>query len=116
MQYYAGTLNLDIRLMLVNHLAETYQNRESIDWDAVAEKPEFAGNTALKLKHIFVVILRDAKNTLRTEISWDQIVDKCGDYIRQSRRLNSKNAELRRLQVIQYFENYVKKHGIQDFL
>ena len=38
MQHYAGTLNLDIRMMLVSHLGETYRSRESIDWDAVVAK------------------------------------------------------------------------------
>ena len=116
MQYYAGTLNLDIRMMLVNHLVETYQSRESIDWDAVAAKSEFAGHTAINLKHIFSVVLSCAKKSLNSEISWDQILDRCREYISQARRCNSKNEELRRFQVIKYFENYVERHEIDDFL
>ena len=77
MQHYAGTVNLDIRMMLVNHLAQTYQNRESIDWDAVAEKTEFAGNTALHLKKTFLVILQEAKKKFNTEISWEQMCGRC---------------------------------------
>jgi len=113
MQHYAGTLNLDIRMMLVNHLAETYQNRDSINWEAVAEKSEFAGNTATNLQRRFALVLSAAKSE---EPSWEQILDRCREYISQARRYNSKKVQLRRSQVIQYFENYVKKMEIDDFL
>merc|ERR1739842_99578 len=102
--------------MLVNHLAETSHSRESIDWDEVKAKPEFAGNTATNLKRVFSTVLRNATRSLNTEtdISWEQTLDKCREYINQASR--RKTAELRRFQVIQYFENYVKKHDIVDFL
>ena len=116
MQHYSGTLNLDIRLMLVNHLAETYQNRESIDWNAVAAKSEFAGHTASNLRQTFAIVLQNAKKSLNTEFSWEQLLDSCREYIRQARKKNSKNTELRKAQVIEYFENYVKKHEIENFL
>jgi len=116
MQHYAGTLNLDIRMMLVNHLAETYENRESIDWDAVADKSEFAGNTASKLKFTFLITLAKATRSLDTEISWEQIQDRCKEYISQTKRRNSKKAEIRRFQVIRYFENYVKKQELVDYI
>jgi len=120
MQHYAGTLNLDIRMMLVNHLAETYQNRKSVDWEAVAEKSEFAGNTATNLKQTFALVLsatyyaKTSQN--KVEASWEQILDRCREYISQTRRKNCKKTELRRFQVIQYFENYVNKLKIDDFL
>ena len=117
MQHYAGTVNLDIRMMLVNHVAETYQNRESVDWDAIAEKTEFAGNTALHLQKTYSLILKNAKRKFNTEIiSWEQMCGSCKEYVGQAKVLNSKEAELRRSQVIQYFENYVKKQEIGDFL
>ena len=116
MQHYAGTLNLDIRMMLVSHLGETYRSRESIDWDAVVAKSEFAGNTATNLQHTFVQVLRHAKKSLTTESSWEQIIGRCREHISQSRRYNSKEVELRRTQVIQYFENYVMKQEIDNFL
>jgi len=119
MQHYAGTLNLDIRMMLVNHLAETNQNRKSVDWEAVAEKSEFAGNTATNLKQSFALVLsatyaKTSQN--KVEASWEQILDRCREYISQTRRKNCKKTELRRFQVIQYFENYVNKLKIDDFL
>jgi len=116
MQHYAGTVNLDFRLMLVNHLGEAYPSRESIDWDAVAAKSEFFGNTALNLQCKFNQVIRRAKKSLTTESSWEQIIGRCREYISQSRRYNSKESELRRNQVIQYFENYVTKHDIDNFL
>jgi len=115
MQYYAGTLNLDIRMMLVNHLAETYQSRESIDWNAVAEKSEFAGNTVTNLQYTLSYILKSAKIAMKTECtSWNQILVCCREYISQARK--STKSKLRKIQVIQYFENYVKKQELEDFL
>jgi len=115
MQYYAGTLNLDIRMMLVNHLAETYLNRKSINWDAVAEKSEFAGHTVINLKRIFSQLLKDSQRAIRrktetTEISWKQTLDGCREYINQARRFKSEQTELRRTQVIDYYVKYVEKH------
>merc|ERR1719233_2079493 len=82
MQHYAGTLNLDIRMMLVNHLAETYHTRESIDWDAVASKSEFAGNTVTNLQYTFSYILKNAKIAMKTEsTSWNQVLVCCREYI-----------------------------------
>jgi len=116
MQHYAGTLNLDIRMMLMNHLAETYLSRESINWNAVASKTEFAGNTTINLKHTFDQVLKFARKSLNTESSWEQVIGKCKEHISQSKRCNSKKSELRRVQVIQYFENYVAKQEIENFL
>ena len=115
MQYYAGTLNLDIRMMLVNHLAETYLSRKSINWDAVAEKSEFAGHTVINLKRIFSQLLKASKRAIRrktetTEISWKQTLDGCREYIRQARMFKSEQTELRRTQVIDYYVKYVEKH------
>ena len=114
MQHYAGTLNLDIRLMLVNHLAETYQNRETIDWDAIATKSEFAGHTATNLRNSFATVLHKAKKSLSTDSSWEQLLDSGREYINKSRI--SKSGHLRRAKVIEYFENYVKRHNIKNFL
>lgn len=116
MQHYAGTFNLDIRMMLVNHVAKTYRGREDIEWDAVAAKSEFAGNTATRLKQTFALVFREGKKSLNSEASWEQSINGCREYISQSRRNYSKKMELRRFQVIKYFENYVKKLEIDDFL
>jgi len=117
LQYYAGTTNLDIRMMLVNHLADTYHSRESIDWDAVAAKSEFAGNTSLYLQFTFnQVAIRYGKKPLITESSWEQIIGRCREYISETKKRNSKESELRRMKVIQYFENYVMKQEIDNFL
>jgi len=112
MQHYAGTLNLDIRMMLVNHLAETYHSRESIDWNAVADKSEFAGNTCTHLKHTFSHLFKRSQNTECT--SWKEKLANCRRYISQARKCMK--SKLRRIQVIQYFENYVKNQELDDFL
>ena len=118
MQHYAGTLNLDIRLMLVNHLAKTYQSRDSVDWNAVADISEFAGNTAKILKYTFTQLLHTATKSLTTEMSWEQMLNKCKLYISQNnwKRHSYKKTEMRSFQVIQYFEKYVKRHKLKDYL
>merc|ERR1719233_1521443 len=89
MQHYAGTLNLDIRMMLVNHLAETYHTRESIDWDAVASKSEFAGNTTTYLQYAFGQVIGQVKKSLNTKSSyeWEQIIVKCREHINKARSI-----------------------------
>ena len=73
MQHYAGTSNLDIRMTLVNHLAENYPNRESIDWEAIAEKSEFAGNTATSLKQALSYNLNRTFRTVLNAMRKEQI-------------------------------------------
>ena len=46
LQYYQKTLNLEIRPMLINVLAENFDSIESIDWEWVKKVPEFSGYTA----------------------------------------------------------------------
>jgi len=116
MQHYAGNINLDIRMMLMNHLAETYSSRGCIDWNAVAEISEFAGHTALSLQYTFTQVLRYVKKSVNTENSWEQLLDRCREHISKAKKCNSKKVELRRFQVIEYFEKFVKNQEIVDFL
>jgi len=53
MQHYSGTLNLDIRRMLANYIAENFQDVDHVDWADVARKPKFAGNTTVSLRCLF---------------------------------------------------------------
>ena len=45
LQYYAGTLNMQVEKMLANFIADTYQNFNEIDWPEVAARPDFTGHT-----------------------------------------------------------------------
>ena len=53
LQYYAGTLNMQVGKMLANFIADTYQNFSEIDWPEVAARPDFAGHTEQSLKNMY---------------------------------------------------------------
>ena len=50
LQYYKKTLNLEIRPMLANLLANHFQSYEDIDWKFVVTFPEFSGHTEGSLR------------------------------------------------------------------
>ena len=56
MQYYTGTLNLDIRLFLVKHLAENYDDYQDINWTEVVKRPECCGHDVKSVKLIFQML------------------------------------------------------------
>ena len=121
LQYFAGTLNMDIRSMLANHVFQTYPDRESIDWTTVARKPEFAGHTVQRLQNIYSMIIRDAKKTDITlndsEISLKQTVDGFNEYMKQSKAHKvPKEVAERQQKVIDFFEQYVRKNEIYNYV
>ena len=60
--YYSKTLNLEIRVMLANVLADNFENIVSVDWNLVKSFDEFSGHTIRSLKRIFFGnILQQAK-------------------------------------------------------
>jgi len=117
LQYYAKSLNLDIRQMLANHVSETYESRESIDWDAISKIPDFAGHTAGSLGYIYANIVRVRHEVITSERSLQEIADSFNEYMRHNRSKRVPEQTLvRQKKVIQYFEDYVKKHNITNFL
>ena len=51
LQYYTKTLNLDVRYMLVNHVADNYPDLISVDWEKVVKVPEFSGHTDSSIRY-----------------------------------------------------------------
>eukprot|EP00092_Neocalanus_flemingeri_P021267 GFUD01023046.1.p1 GENE.GFUD01023046.1~~GFUD01023046.1.p1 ORF type:complete len:643 (+),score=159.62 GFUD01023046.1:102-2030(+) len=121
LQHYSGTLNLNIRIMLANYLADNFNSIDSIDWPFVANRPEFVGHTQGSLRSIFFAYLfRSTKLHLKlesSEISLKNIADNTNEaYGDKNSRKITENVLTRQKQVINYFEQYVKKHGITNFL
>merc|ERR1719158_1835387 len=117
LQYLSGTLNYDIRRMLVNHLADTFSNKDDIDWPLVASKPEFVGHTEESLRYRLkytVVLVRKYKNTNNEEITLRQIADGANEYFTLKQTKVPQRILTRQAQVIDYFEQYRKKHNLTN--
>ena len=50
--FYSKTLNMEVRLMLANLLAEKFETVSSIDWDQVKRYKEFSGQTVSSLRQL----------------------------------------------------------------
>lgn len=121
LQHYSGTLNFDIRRILANYLADNFYSLDSIDWLVVAKRPEFVGHTQGSLRSIFFGYLFKStkiKNDLDySQITLKNIADNANvAYSAENSRKVSDNVLKRQKAVIDYFEQYVKKHGITNFL
>jgi len=121
MQHRAGTLNLDIRQMLINHVSETFSDRESIRWDVVAHRPEFAGHSELILRRIFtdnilpVVLRHDDSKISRLDISLKQIADGFNQYIAECKhRKVSEKVRERQSKVIEYYERFARNYDVNN--
>ena len=77
LQYYKKSLNLEIRPMLANVLADNFESVDSIDWKIVMSFPEFSGFTESILSFIFSSkILSNASRRLgvkRSDLSLKEI-------------------------------------------
>jgi len=113
LQYYAGTLNLDIKLKLVNYLEETFLDIKSIDWPLVAEMPKFAGHTSLSLKSLFFGnICNSFKQYDKSkEVSLQNVTE----FVRNINKSHPKKMN-RQLQVIEYFEKMVSEQKKTNFM
>ena len=116
LQYYAKTLNLEIRPMLANMVANNYESERSIDWDYVLTFPEFNGHTGDSLRHLFHTILINASERLKVpphDLSLKQVAKFSDVY--KPRKLPQR-VQMRQEQLIEYFENLVKLNNIDNFV
>eukprot|EP00092_Neocalanus_flemingeri_P022852 GFUD01024778.1.p1 GENE.GFUD01024778.1~~GFUD01024778.1.p1 ORF type:complete len:533 (+),score=172.96 GFUD01024778.1:48-1646(+) len=115
LQHFSGTLNLDIRRMLANYLADNFEDVDSIDWPAVARNPEFAGHTEVSLHYYFGAYLFQGTklNKGDTEVTLKHVVDYENEQFKKNklRRVRDK-VILRQKEVINYFEQHVKQGSI----
>ena len=113
--YFTGTLNLDIKMMLANSIAERFDTIESIDWDSLSTLKEFSSHTAASLQMIFrTLLVTSASRHLEvdpTELTLKQITDDTKDTCKSSKVRES--VKKRQLEIIEYFENIVNKNNIK---
>ena len=106
MQYYNKTLNLEIRPMLANFLAEHFVSYKEIDWKFVLTFPEFKGHTEESLRLIFYTkMLFYATRNLklkRNEITLAQIAEDTTRMCLLKRR--NRVIEERQRNIVDYFE------------
>ena len=119
--YYTKTLNLDIRIMLANVLADNFQDIDSIDWEYVKTFIEFKGHTVRSLRFTFFdSLLRQAAINLeidKTELSLQQIAENAKIcYSKENARKISEPVKIRQMKVIEYFESQAKKFNRKYFL
>ena len=106
LQYYNKTLNLEIRPMLANFLAEHFVSYKEIDWKFVLTFPEFKGHTEESLRLIFYTkMLFYATRNLklkRNEITLAQIAEDTTRMCLLKRR--NRVIEERQKNIVDYFE------------
>jgi len=117
LQHYSGTLNLEIRRMLANYLADNFKNIDSIDWQSVSTKTEFAGHTQASLRTVFFNNLyKETKRNLNDnseDITLEMVAEYANKAFAQGGRKVLDKILTRQKEVIDYFECYVKKKSIQ---
>ena len=107
--YYSKTLNLDVRIMLTNILADNFDSVSSIDWEQVSHYKEFSGHTERSLRHLFFSnITKSASkhlNVVKSQLTLRQVAEfaevSCrGDNVTEV----PQNVLTRQIQIIEYFE------------
>ena len=117
LQFYSKTLNLDIRQMLVNYIAQKYKSLDLVDWEEVIKVPEFSGHTDSSVKYQYFLlyhILRQRK-VIGKESTLVDVAKAANEYFTDTKRRYSQAIMEHKTAVITYFENYVKLNKIDNF-
>ena len=113
LSYHEKTLNLDIRMLFLNHLADTYDSVSSIDWDEVLKKKEFSGQTKASLRNILSTQVRLASEFLsqpKNVISFKQMAVAAASYMNDQRLEIVRNK--RKTDLIKYFDRMCWKKNL----
>ena len=121
LQYYKKTLNLEIRPMLANALADNFESRESIDWKLMTTFKEFLGHTEDSLRTNFNNIIYYYKqrmkidNVAASKLTLKQIANfaSSGEY--HPRKVSSR-IENRQRDLIEYFEVNASMKNVRNFV
>ena len=108
LQHRHKTLNLDIKPMLANVLADNFPSVDKIDWNLVFTHPEFLGHTEESLKLQYQQLIKyvcDHLKVSQPEVTLKSIAEFAVE--RYKPRKIAKN-EQRQLELINYFEEQVK--------
>jgi len=112
--YHSKSLNLDIRIMLANYLADHFQSIISIDWTEVSKQPEFAGNTEISVRKVFHRLLYKTSKELDIDkgcVTLNQVSDYATGHKHQTKR--SEKTEKRQLDIVNYFERRCKAKDLR---
>ena len=122
LQYYNKTLNLEIRPMLANAIADNFESRESIDWKKLTTFPEFVGHTEESLRKSFDWIIYSYQKLFKIKRA-DIIklpLKRIGEYAASEEWKRyagaAKRIEKRQGELIDYFEGKVFVHNIKDYI
>ena len=114
LQYYTKTLNLEIRPMLANLIADNFDSISSVNWSYVSSYPEFSGYTEKSLRSLYgnqvIRVVEDSTGTQRSKLSLKEIATVAMEKFKNSKI--RKTVIKRQTEVIKYFENCVKKNNI----
>ena len=117
LQYYAKTLNFEIRPMLAKVLADNFESVKTVNWASVLEYPEFSGHTAKSLRSAFHYLERVLNKRLDVKIS-DLSLKQISVFAQENYKPRKvfKKTEKRQQELIAYFENFVKENNITNFI
>ena len=105
--------------MLASHIMETYEDVTSINWNEVARKEEFAGNTAhsLKNRNFRGIYTSTAKkyNLKESEITLGKVLEYTKEVYGGGRKINERVIESQKL-AIMYFEEKVSRLGLANLI
>jgi len=117
LQFFKKTLNLDIRPMLINHLAANFTSIRDIDWKTIEKMPEFSGHTIESIKNIFLKSIHLPLSRLlkipRTEVTLRQLADASKSYHFSQ---ITKQKKVRQKEIIDYFVSLVSSHNLKNFV
>jgi len=117
LSYYRKTLNLDVKAMLINYLADNFVSQISIDWDQVLQHPDFCGKTDNMVKKTFYGLLYKASKELninKRELTLRQLSDHVMN--KELSKTISEKKKKSQMQMINYFEEACSKRGVKDLL
>ena len=107
--YYSKTLNLDVRIMLGNILADNFDSVSTIDWEQVSHYKEFSGHTDRSLRMLFFSNLAASAslnlNVIKSQLTLRQVAEFAEVHYRGDNVMKvSQNLQTRQMQIIEYFE------------
>ena len=119
--YYTKTLNLNIKVMLANVVADNFEDIDKIDWNFVKSFKEFSGHTLSSIRNTFFnnihkVAIKHSKEG-KTELTLKEIAeDAAVSYSDKNVRKIPASTLTRQKEVIEYFQKKVEELGIKNFL
>ena len=114
LSYYKGCLNLDIRAMLANYLADNFDSYGNIKWMKVLQCPEFAGHTERSLKSVYEQLEAFVKNRLKFSDRADLTLRIVAEFVNGEslkKKVKRNDEDKRIMQIVDYFEERLKSKG-----